>query len=267
MKHSGIPVLMYHSLADSGNKQDVRHVSISLSAFKAQMDWLYREGYRTVSGATFMQYMDGCWQPDGKWVKLTFDDGYHSWYEHAREILAQYSFSATMFLSTAYVSGVYSTPEFSFAANDRPLTWSEINELAGCGWSVQAHGHTHPKWTYMRLEAVKQELDVCRREIEQKVGLKVDKVAFPYGEYTRDILNHLAEEGYQAGYSVHTGKAFAKSDKLRIPRIEINNQDTLASFSRKVETGYASTAQAIKAKVRNILYANPVVKDIIKAAG
>lgn len=264
MKHTGIPVLMYHSLAGNG-EAGARQVSISLSAFKAQMDWLHQEGYRAISGPAFMQYLDGCPLPDGKWVKLTFDDGYHSWYEHAKDILSQYNYTATMFLSTAYVAGSYGNSDSSFVANDRPLAWSEIRSLSDSGWSVQAHGHTHPKWSYMHLDDVKQELEICRTEIEQHIGTVVDKVAFPYGEYTSDILRHLAEEGYRAGYSVHTGKAYAKSDKLRIPRVEINNFDTMATFRRKVETGYASTGQAIRAKVRNILYANPVVKDIVKA--
>lgn len=257
---------MYHSLAGNGAKKaSAQQVIVSLQAFKAQMDWLYKEGYKTISNGAFMRYLSEGKEPMDKCVQLTFDDGYHSWYLDARDILAQYGFRATIFLSTAYVERSYNMPDF--VTHDRPLTWTEVKELAASGWSVQAHGHRHPRWTHIPLSEVRKELHICRREIEQNLGIPVNRVAYPYGAYSREILNCLSEEGYEAAYSVHTGKAYPTSDKLRIPRIEINSLDTMSSFQRKVRTGYISTRQEIRGKVRDLLFANPLVKDIIGAIG
>jgi peptidoglycan/xylan/chitin deacetylase (PgdA/CDA1 family) len=264
MKNKGIPVLMYHSLSGEPTLTAKRKsVSVPLAAFKEQMGWLYKEGYKTLACETKGAYTSAEGQAD-KYFILTFDDGYYSWHRHAQEILASYGFTATMFLSTAYVNGSYDNTEgFHHIKDDRPLTWKEVRELSDNGWSVQAHGHHHYKWTSIPLACLAKELRICKSEIEQGVGKPVRRIAYPFGDYSLQILNYLSNAGYHEAYTVHTGMLSPTADRFRLPRIEVNNMDTLESFQRKIETGHASATQAIRAKMRDLIYANAAIKDLL----
>lgn len=263
---NGIPVLMYHALTTdnklSGSK---KNVAVSVEAFRVQMQWLHSNGYKTLNAQQIETYLTRASLPYGKYCMLTFDDGYLSWHRYARAILAEYGFTATAFISTAYVGELYDLPDFALDETDRPLTWHEIRSLSDYGWSIQAHGHYHHRWTALSNEELSDDILACKNLIEQHTGTPVNYVAYPYGVYSTRILHLLQKIGIKAGYSVHDGILTPSADIFRSPRIEINNADTRASFQSKMRSGYASGTRAIKSKIRDIVYANSRVKDFINS--
>jgi peptidoglycan/xylan/chitin deacetylase (PgdA/CDA1 family) len=262
---SGIPVLMYHALtANNITSSGKKNVAVSVKAFRTQMHWLHTNGYRTLNAQQVENYLKRNSLPYGKYCMLTFDDGYLSWHRYARDILAEYSFTATAFISTAYINELYDLPDFSLDEADRPLTWEEIKDLSDQGWSIQAHGHYHHRWANLPTEDLAEDIFICKNLIEQHIGTPVNYVAYPYGVYSSRTLRLLDKIGVSAGYSVHDGMLTPSADILRLPRIEINSLDTIASFQNKVCTGYASGTRAIASRLRDLIYANPKLKDIIK---
>ncbi len=265
MDISGIPVLNYHAIDENmAGNQESRNVSVSLQTFKDHMEWLYKEGYKSINEADLRSLVLKRKPIPGKHVLITFDDGYYSLYKYALEILSEYGFTATLFLSTAYMGKLYGLDDFYFVSDDRQLTWDEIRALSANGWAIQSHGNNHVKMNHLDKAALIKELTESKSAIEQNTGKQVDSFSFPYGLYNKMVLDQLAAAGYELAYSVHPGLLFPSSEKFRIPRIEINNMDNMDTFITKVKTGYISPSNALRSKFRDIVYANPSIKDIIE---
>ncbi len=265
MKVSGIPVLNYHAIdGNMSDKPDSRNVSVSLKLFREQMAWLDSEGYKSISDSDLRKVVLEKKPVPGKHVLITFDDGYYSLYTHAREVMGQYGFTGTLFLSTAYIGKPYGLSDFYFVGDDRQLTWDEIRGLSESGWSIQSHGNNHVKMNKQDKATLRQEVTISKQEIEQNLGKPVDSFAFPYGLYNKMVLDTLTEAGYKMGFSVHSGLLYPGSQKLRLPRIEINNMDSMETFRTKVSTGYISAENEKRSKLRDMIYTNASVKDFIE---
>jgi len=264
MAFQGIPVLNYHAIDNTGNMLPSRNVSVSLTAFKEQMEWLYNEGYKTVTDTELKALLIEGKSPTGKMVLITFDDGYYSLYKYALEILSGYGFTATLFLSTSFIGNPYEQGDFDFVKHDHQLTWDEIKKLHAAGWSVQSHGYNHKRLNSLSVEEIIKEVTLSKSIIEQNLGTQVHSFAFPYGIYTNAVIQQLKVAGYTFAYSVHSGKMFSRSNKFRLPRIEINNMDTMDSFKTKTLTGYISKQHGARSKIRDIIYVNAALKDLIE---
>jgi len=260
----GIPVLNYHAIDPNDPTPSSPKVSVTLSSFKEHMAWLHKEGYKSVSYEDLRAVILKGKRLHDKYVLITFDDGYHSIYQYGLEILSKYGFVATIFLSTSFIGKKYDQADFEFVKHDRQLTWEEIRELSANGWSLQSHGYNHVKMTSIDHEALVNEVTLSKNIIEQNVGKTVHEFAFPYGIYNNEVITALKAAGYECAWSVHSGKLSPSSGKWHLPRIEINNMDTMDSFKVKVTTGYTSPADARRSKIRDIAFANPMIKDLIE---
>ncbi|MCW3123423.1 MAG: polysaccharide deacetylase [Flavipsychrobacter sp.] len=265
MSKAGIPVLNYHAIdGNMAANPDSRNVSVSLQSFKNHMEWLHKHGYKSISEADLRNLVLHRKPVSGKHMLITFDDGYYSLYQHAQPIMAQYGFTATLFLSTAYIGKPYGLSDFYFVGDDRQLSWEEIRSLSANGWSIQSHGDNHVKMNGLDKQTLIKEITDSKKAIEENLGKPVDSFAFPYGLYNKMVLDQLKATGYTMAYSVHSGLLSRSSQRMRIPRIEINNMDTMESFMTKVTTGYISPENERRSKIRDIIYGNPAVKDLIE---
>ncbi len=264
MAISGITALNYHAIDNNDLSTVSRNVSVSLASFKEQIEWLHKEGYTSVSKEELRAVISNGKKISEKKVLITFDDGYYSLYKYALGILAEHNFIATLFLSTSFIGRTYDQNDFEFVKHDRQLTWDEIKALATNGWSIQSHGNSHVRMNSIDKPSLIKELSVSKDIIEQNLGTRVDEFAFPYGIYNNTVLTQLPAAGYNFAYSVHTGKIGPHARRFRLPRIEINNMDTMDSYKTKVITGYTSPKNETRSKIRDLIYASPVVKDMIE---
>ena len=261
---AGIPVLNYHAIDDTDNINSSQNVSVSLEAFKAQMAWLHEEGYQSISPEELKGLLFHKKGISGKRVLITFDDGYYSLYKYALGVMAQYGFVGTLFLSTSFIGKTYDQGDFAFVNHDRQLTWEEIKALSDAGWSIQSHGNSHIRMTHLDIKDVAKEVSISKKLIEENLGRPVDAFAFPYGIYSKAVIDELKHAGYTSSYTVHSGKMYTSVKRYQVPRIEINNRDTMESYKTKVLTGHLSSSIAFRARIRNIAFANPAVKDMIE---
>lgn len=267
MPKNSVSVLMYHALTEKP-ESGVHRVHIPVAAFEEQMNWLASQAYQVLPLRTLVASLKQGHNLPEKRVVLTFDDGYLSLYNYAWPILKKHNFEATLFVTTDPVglpaySSLKGFEEAGQPVNDRPLTWPELGEMAQGGWAIEGHSCSHPQLAQLDLAQVRHEVVDCKKIIEEKLNRPVHYYAYPFGNYNRQSLTALAEAGYEAGCSVHIGKASNGSDILRLPRVEINSADDLPTFIRKVETGYASDREKLRSQARNLLYASPMVKDLL----
>jgi peptidoglycan/xylan/chitin deacetylase (PgdA/CDA1 family) len=220
MSRPQVSILMYHALVEQ-TAPYMADVHIERERFAEQMAWLASSGLPVLPLAEALASLrqPGPAQP---MVALTFDDGYHSLYTHARPLLAQYGFAATLFLTTGAVGEASydgQPPEFACSAprGDRPLTWAELRELIAAGWAIEAHGHSHRALAGLPPTELAAELSQSRAAIALHLGHQATAYAYPYGSYDRHTLRALASTGYTAGFSVHTGLATRSRRERTLP--------------------------------------------------
>jgi len=126
-----IPVLCFHGIGTpSSVAGSVDYYNTTLANFKAEMAYLHRHGYATITPQQYANWQDGIRQLlPAKPILITFDDAFNSDTE-ATPVLNEYGFNAVMFLITGYANGNYGL---------RWASWSTIQAMASEGWMIQMH--------------------------------------------------------------------------------------------------------------------------------
>src|SRR5262245_13343008 len=135
---SSIAILAYHSLDDSGSV-----LSTSPRVFAEQMKVLRDAGVNVVSLSEVADEIGASSNRENE-VRLTFDDGFRSVYEHGLPVLQTHGFPATVFLVTDFCEKTNSWPGQTLRMDGQPLLrWREIQEMSRAGISFGSHTRTH----------------------------------------------------------------------------------------------------------------------------
>jgi peptidoglycan/xylan/chitin deacetylase (PgdA/CDA1 family) len=221
-----VPILVYHNLAP----QSKGRLVLSADTFAEQMRYLKREGYRVVSLAEFVEWLQLKRQLPRKSVVLTFDDGYQSFRDHAYPVLKKLGFPATLFVYTDYVG-----------VGRSALTWEELKTLAAEGIDVQAHSKTHGDLRRAQGETDAQytrrmiaELAEPPRLFQRQLGRGVQFLAYPYGRVDDELLARVREQGYAAAFTVRRESNASFVPPLTINRSQIYSEMTLEQFAKNL---------------------------------
>jgi peptidoglycan/xylan/chitin deacetylase (PgdA/CDA1 family) len=210
-----IPILMYHSLDDSGSV-----VSVTPAAFADQMAILAEAG---LTGMSLKQALDhreahGEWPDRG--VVLTFDDGFANLHEHAVERLTSHGFTATVFLIAGHMGGVndWAAPPPGLGQRSI-LSWAQAGEMADAGIELGAHTVTHPDLRRLSDAQLNEELDGSRRKLEDRLGQGVETFAYPYGSFDEAAASAAART-FRASCTTQLRRA-SREPLASLPRIDV----------------------------------------------
>jgi peptidoglycan/xylan/chitin deacetylase (PgdA/CDA1 family) len=199
-----VTVLCYHRFT-AGKGPTRSKMILPAEQFEAQLQWLQREGYRSLRMGEFQAFLDGREALPPRSVLITIDDGFESFHAHALPLLKKYQMPATLFVYTDVVG------------TRDGMSWAQLREIAQSGLvDIQAHSRTHRNLAerlpgesdaaYRRN--LQQELRHPRAVLERQLGMlgvKVQHFAYPYGAGNAQVLEALAEEGYSLGFTVREG--------------------------------------------------------------
>jgi len=208
------PILGYHSIDDSGSS-----ISIAPSQFGKQMNFLYKNEYKTI---TLKDYLDSIMmnQPTPrKSIVLTFDDGYKNNYDIAFPILRVFGFTATIFLVTGFMGKTDSWEKDKGIADFPLLSWNEVLEMKKYGIDFQPHSHSHLLLTNLTGDEIKAEVVRSKKEIESRLNKKAEVFCYPYGKYGDKVIKILKDLGFKAGVTTRFGWNYKPIDLFKIERI------------------------------------------------
>jgi peptidoglycan/xylan/chitin deacetylase (PgdA/CDA1 family) len=187
-----IPILAFHKVDPRWEWGATR---VTPRQFDSVVHFLKAHGYETL---TVAQAVDPEFPLPQKPVILTFDDAYQSVYDHAFPILKDAGFTATIFVITDYV-GRENTWDVNLGWLKFPhLGWESIRELSRAGFEFGSHTHRHPDLTRVNAERIRSELLTSKQILEDRLGMPVPFVSFPFGRYNRDVIRISREAGYRA---------------------------------------------------------------------
>ncbi len=210
-----VPVLYYH-LIDDHLYGPYPSMFVSPKEFDKQMAYLKSNGYTVIS-------LDEIEQA-ARYTKpaiITFDDGYADNYTNAYPILKKYNFKATIFL----ISGLIGKPGY--------LNKEEIGKMQDLV-SFQSHTVSHPYLTKLSAKLQDYELAESQKEIEAIAGRKVDALAYPIGDYNRQVIDITRRYYKYAVLMLPGGIYHTGDDPYLIKRLNIQRSLSIDGFSKKI---------------------------------
>lgn len=188
-----VMVLCYHRFEDRPKDR----LAIAPAEFKKQMQQLKDSGIEVISMENFLAWRRGEKSIPAKSAIITIDDGYVSGYDVAWPILKEFGYPFTMFVYTNYIN-----------IGGKSISWAQLGEMRDAGVNIESHTVSHkdlrraPKgqdyntWLHNELYGSKQIL-------EDKLGIKVVALAFPYGTYNENVRKTATAAGYEALFTVY----------------------------------------------------------------
>jgi peptidoglycan/xylan/chitin deacetylase (PgdA/CDA1 family) len=231
-KDKGVPVLMYHHILDQselGNYLGNR-TTITTEQFAKEMEYLYQQGFETITMADLEKYVAGQINLPGKAVAITFDDGLLSVKENAYPILKQYGMKATMYLITSrnydyVIDQVFNPLKLQFFSKKDITNLQDI-------FDYQAHTHNlHNLNSENKSDVITKPYDIVKADIQlNKNILNASSFAYPFGQYNLDTIKILKELGFKTAVTTQHGYVNVGDNPLQLKRFGIYQNTTLTDF-------------------------------------
>jgi peptidoglycan/xylan/chitin deacetylase (PgdA/CDA1 family) len=207
-------IFCYHRLVDK-----VRYpgTEITPAAFEAQMKALKDRGITVISLQDLLAWKRGEKNLPPRCAVITFDDGWKSQYEVGWPILKKLGYTFTMFIYTEGVSG-------GSLGGGQAITWEQLADMRDNGIDIQAHTATHQdlreghlimvmepggKRTKKKLTGaeyeqwLQSEVVAPKQLLEQRLGIRVNCFAVPFGNYNEHVKEVARKAGYEAMFTVY----------------------------------------------------------------
>jgi peptidoglycan/xylan/chitin deacetylase (PgdA/CDA1 family) len=235
-----VPVLNYHRFGPAVTDS----MTVTTPVFEAQLKWLQENGYTVIPLRTLVDYLRGQGPPPpAKAVVLTADDGHKTVYTEMLPLIRKYGFPVTLFIYPSAISNA------SYA-----LTWEQLKELKATGlFDIQSHTLWSPNFKKDKKKLapgdyqkfVEQQLKKPKAILEQKLGGKVDLLAWPFGIYDDYLEKEAENAGYVAAFSIDRRHADISERIMSQPRYLMVNGDGTKGFAAII-TGRAAVKKPAK---------------------
>ncbi len=231
-----VAVLCYHRF-ESGKGELI----INPPEFDAQMKKIKDLNLSVISMTDFLAWRRGEKSIPAHSIVITLDDGWISGYTEAWPILKKYDFPFTMFVYTDYIKG---GPK----SGGKSMSWDQLEEMRNAGVDIECHTTTHSdlrgskrgKTAEQYADYLNTELAVSKDVIEQHLAIKCAAIAYPYGNYSKEVEDKVKEVGYEAGFTVNPQKIAHNSPMAVLGRYAIDGS-TPKVFEAAVNFGSGSS--------------------------
>ena len=212
-----IPILTYHQVRPITDKDDenFRRFITSPEEFERQLRYLKENGYTVIPLNDVINHLASSSPLRGKYVVLTFDDGYQSQYQYAFPLLKEYGDTATFFIYTNAIHNL-----------KRAMTWEEVINLDKEGMSIGAHTKSHTMLTKISDEKqLEEEIQGSKDDLEAHIHKPVELFAYPYGQYNDAIVKNVKKDGFLGAVSVIAGQLQTYDQRFSLKRYNVNDGD------------------------------------------
>jgi peptidoglycan/xylan/chitin deacetylase (PgdA/CDA1 family) len=207
-------IYCYHRLVDK-----VRYpgTEITPATFEAQMKELKDRGITVISLQDLLAWKRGEKNIPPRCAVITFDDGWKSQYEVAWPIMKKFGYTFTMFIYTEGVAG-------GSLGGGQAITWEMLADMRDNGIDIEAHTATHQdlreghtimvmepgnKRTKKKLTGaeyeqwMQNEVVGAKQLLEQRLGIRINCFAVPFGNYNDHVKEIARNAGYEAMFTVY----------------------------------------------------------------
>jgi peptidoglycan/xylan/chitin deacetylase (PgdA/CDA1 family) len=263
-------VFGWHRFVDKVKRPDTE---ITPQDFEKQMQELKDHGITVIGMQDLLAWKRGEKNIPPRCAVITLDDGWKSQYEVGWPILKKFGYPFTLFIYTEGVRGGH------FGGGEA-MTWEMLSEMRDAGVDIQAHSATHQdlrkpydKVTKKKLSPaeyeqwLQNEIVGSKQLLEQKLGIKVNCFAVPYGFYNEHIKEVCRNAGYEAVFTVYGQPITYTSPLNSLGRylIEANKPKVFADAIKLIGTSTGGAAAVAEVGPTN-LSTQPTDGETIRTA-
>lgn len=224
-----VVVLCYHRFEEKPGREMVS----TPADFEAQLQALKDNDIAVIPMEDFLAWRRGEKSIPPKSAVITLDDGWLSGYTTAWPLLKKFDYPFTMFIYTDYVKG-------GAKAGGQSISWEQLGEMRDAGVDIGSHTISHAglnarkgKTEEQYREWLKAELIGSKEIIEQKLGIQVKTIAYPYGLHNEVVREVVKEAGYEGGFTVYGQHMGHGGDPALLGRYAVDSKNPDV-FTKKV---------------------------------
>lgn len=225
-------ILVYHRfgsvVADS--------MTVRASTFRWQLEYLREHGYEVIPLRAWIAWrLSKGPAPPARSVVVTADDGHRSVFSEMLPLVREFDIPVTLFIYPSAISNA------AYA-----MTWDQLRTLTATGlFDIQSHSYWHPNfatekrrlpWDAYRAFALTQ-LTRSKSVLEQRLGVNVDVIAWPFGVYDEELLQLGIDAGYVAGVTLDRRVATGSDSIMALPRLLVTDAASRRQFAALLPGG------------------------------
>lgn len=258
--YEGTIILCYH---DMPKEVYLDNYGADQKSFIDTIEYFKMHGFTFISLDDLMNAKKGTKTLPEKTILLTFDDAYKSYYDFVYPVLAEYKIPSTLAVPSSWIEN--KKPEF---VKHELMTWEEIREVANSKYvEVVSHAHdlhkgiiynpqgnklsaaTNRKYDKEKgayetrdeyIKRIYDDLKISKDLIEEKTGMTVRAIAWPYGHYNEDSTAQARKAGLDIQFTLND-KVTTENRFDQINRFLIHKNPTIQELLKDlklVDDGY-----------------------------
>jgi len=200
-------IFVYHRFEDDRYKS----ANTTVKELTREFEYFKTNNYKVVSLNKILEKLEKKEDIPSKWIALTIDDAYKSFYEHGLEIFKKYNYPFNLYVYVKATNKRY---------NDY-MTWEQIKDASRYG-TIGLHSYSHPRLQNLTIEQIINDTQKAYDIFIEKLGIIPQTYAYPYGEYTQKVVQVLDENfNFKALLNQNTGSVTKTTNIKDIPRIAL----------------------------------------------
>jgi peptidoglycan/xylan/chitin deacetylase (PgdA/CDA1 family) len=220
------PILVYHrfgpTVADS--------MTVSTPVFESQLAMIHEGGYHVIPLRELVNSILSRGPLPSRSVVITADDGHESIYTEMVPRLKRLGFPATLFIYPSAISNA-----------KWAMTWPQLIELEESGlFDIESHTYWHPNFKIEKRrlteaayrDFVDFQLGHSKAVLEQRLGKRIDLLAWPFGIYDDWLMEEATQAGYSVAFTLDRRPVRASDRPMAFPRYLMTDSQRGTVFER-----------------------------------
>jgi peptidoglycan/xylan/chitin deacetylase (PgdA/CDA1 family) len=200
-------IFVYHRFADDRYPS----ANTTIKELTKQFEYFKANDYEVVHLTKILDKLEKKEKIPSKWIALTIDDAYKSFYENGLEIFKKYNYPFSLYV---YV-------EASDKGFGDFMSWQQIKESSKYG-EIGLHSYSHHRLQQFSQDELISDTKKAYDLFEKNTGIKPITYVYPYGEYNNKVKSTLKDNfNFKAILNQNTGSVTKKTDIFDIPRIAL----------------------------------------------
>lgn len=200
-------IFVYHRFADDRYQS----ANTTIKELTKQFDYFKQNDYKVVPLSKILDKLEKKEEVPSKWIALTIDDAYKSFYENGLEVFKKYKYPFSLYVYVEATQKHYG--DF--------MTWEQIKESSKYG-EIGLHSYSHKRLQNLSkkelLDDTQQALDILKKH----TNITPKTYVYPYGEFNNKVKNILKDNfSFRSILNQSTGSVNLKTDIYDIPRIAL----------------------------------------------
>lgn len=220
-KATFVPVLMYHFFYDAETEKPTKGSnSHSIQSVEKQLQWLWENGYVTLTMDELYAWMQGEIELPAKCVLLTSDDGKEDFFTLLQPTLKKYGFVATSFVITSWRKNL----PYKLTLSNIEMHSHTHNMHRG---TIESGGVPDNRGMIQGVDIDEGVADMTTSS-EKLNGSKY--MAYPYGTYGGNAKTIVKQAGYRLAFTTTPGLVTRDSDPYQLPRMRVSGSASVKQF-------------------------------------